>query len=41
VHTLFGYQVSLQRVCVFIVDEADRMLDMGFEPQLMQVSEPV
>ena len=29
--------VNLSRVCVLILDEADRMLDMGFEPQLNEI----
>eukprot|EP00747_Dinoflagellata_sp_TGD_P092444 gnl/TRDRNA2_/TRDRNA2_165415_c0_seq1.p1 gnl/TRDRNA2_/TRDRNA2_165415_c0~~gnl/TRDRNA2_/TRDRNA2_165415_c0_seq1.p1 ORF type:complete len:646 (-),score=112.00 gnl/TRDRNA2_/TRDRNA2_165415_c0_seq1:259-2196(-) len=31
--------VSLQLVQFFILDEADRMLDMGFEPQVRQIVE--
>merc|ERR1711943_130849 len=29
--------VSLELVQFFILDEADRMLDMGFEPQVRQI----
>ncbi|MCX6702735.1 MAG: DEAD/DEAH box helicase [Candidatus Wolfebacteria bacterium] len=29
--------VSLQKVSVFVLDEADRMLDMGFAPQLKRI----
>merc|ERR1711943_124293 len=31
--------VSLELVHFFILDEADRMLDMGFEPQVRQIVE--
>ncbi len=31
--------VSLALVHFFILDEADRMLDMGFEPQVRQIVE--
>merc|ERR1719436_1685643 len=31
--------VSLELVQFFILDEADRMLDMGFEPQVRQIVE--
>ncbi|MDD5144708.1 MAG: DEAD/DEAH box helicase [Candidatus Pacebacteria bacterium] len=33
--------VSLNRVSVLILDEADRMLDMGFEPQIKQILQSV
>jgi ATP-dependent RNA helicase RhlE len=29
--------VKLDRVCVFVLDEADRMLDMGFKPQVDRI----
>eukprot|EP01059_Diplonema_ambulator_P010649 TRINITY_DN2066_c1_g1_i1.p1 TRINITY_DN2066_c1_g1~~TRINITY_DN2066_c1_g1_i1.p1 ORF type:complete len:522 (+),score=101.97 TRINITY_DN2066_c1_g1_i1:85-1566(+) len=31
-------RVSLVKLQIFIADEADRMLDMGFEPQLRQIT---
>ncbi|PIZ54724.1 DEAD/DEAH box helicase [Candidatus Uhrbacteria bacterium CG_4_9_14_0_2_um_filter_41_50] len=33
--------ISLSRIGMLVLDEADRMLDMGFEPQLKQVLESV
>jgi ATP-dependent RNA helicase DDX3X len=30
-------RVSLQRVAYLALDEADRMLDMGFEPQIRKI----
>lgn len=30
-------QVGLQKVRYFVLDEADRMLDMGFEPDMRRV----
>lgn len=30
-------RVSLSRVCYLALDEADRMLDMGFEPQIRKI----
>ena len=32
-------QVSLSRVAYLALDEADRMLDMGFEPQIRRIVE--
>ena len=32
-------QVSLSRVSYLALDEADRMLDMGFEPQIRRIVE--
>lgn len=31
--------VTLSRIKYLVVDEADRMLDMGFEPQLRHITE--
>lgn len=33
--------ISLSRIGMLVLDEADRMLDMGFEPQLRQILETV
>jgi ATP-dependent RNA helicase DDX5/DBP2 len=33
--------VSLRRVTYFVLDEADRMLDMGFEPQIRKISDRI
>ena len=37
-HVLFS-QILLDNIQVFILDEADRMLDMGFEPEIRKIVE--
>lgn len=32
-------KVSLRKIRYFTLDEADRMLDMGFEPQIRKIAE--
>jgi len=34
---LEGNQIRMQDVCKLVLDEADRMLDMGFEPQIRKI----
>lgn len=34
---LEGGQVRLSQVSYLVLDEADRMLDMGFEPQIQKI----
>ena len=36
---LEGNKVSLKRITFLVLDEADRMLDMGFEPQIRRIVE--
>ncbi len=32
-------RMSLMQVCFLVLDEADRMLDMGFEPHIREIVE--
>lgn len=34
-------KVSMRRVTYLVLDEADRMLDMGFEPQIRKIIEQI
>ena len=34
-------KISLRRTTYLVMDEADRMLDMGFEPQIRKIVEQV
>jgi len=38
---LEAHKTNLQRVTYLVMDEADRMLDMGFEPQIRKIVEQV
>lgn len=35
----FSHQVALDNLRILILDEADRMLDMGFEPEIRKIVE--
>ena len=36
---IFFHQVALDNLRILILDEADRMLDMGFEPEIRKIVE--
>ena len=38
---LEGGKISMRRVTYLVLDEADRMLDMGFEPQIRKIIEQI
>ena len=38
-HGLFKEAIALQAICYLALDEADKMLDMGFETQVIKIVE--